>query len=45
MLGPLEGKFDDVDNLREGVGKTPSSVTFSPAMIATKTMQKKYMIS
>ena len=41
MLGPLEGKFDDVDNLREGVGKTPSAVTFSPAMVAAKTMQKK----
>jgi len=40
-LGPLEGKFDDVDNLREGVGKTPTAVTFSPAMIAAKNMQKK----
>ena len=35
-LGPLQGKFDDVDNLREGVGKTPTAVTFSPAMIACK---------
>ena len=41
MLGPLQGKFDDVDNLREGVGKTPTAVTFSPAMIAAKNMQKK----
>jgi hypothetical protein len=40
-LGPLEGKFEDVDNLREGVGKTPTAVTFSPAMIAAKAMQKK----
>ena len=40
-LGPLQGKFDDVDNLREGVGKTPTAVTFSPAMIAAKNMQKK----
>ena len=40
-LGPLEGKFDDVDNLREGVGKTPTAITFSPAMIAAKAMQKK----
>ena len=40
-LGPLEGKFDDIDNLREGVGKTPTAITFSPAMIAAKTMQKK----
>jgi hypothetical protein len=41
MLGPLQGKFDDVENLREGVGKTPTSITFSPAMIAAKNMQKK----
>ena len=40
-LGPLQGKFDDIENLREGVGKTPSAVTFSPAMIAAKNMQKK----
>ena len=40
-LGPLEGKLDDVENLREGVGKTPTAITFSPAMIAAKTMQKK----
>jgi len=40
-LGPLQGKFDDVDNLREGVGKTPTAVTFSPAMIAAKNMQKQ----
>jgi len=40
-LGPLQGKFDDVDNLKEGVGKTPTSVTFRPAMVAAKTMQKK----
>mgnify|MGYP003146792888 FL=1 len=40
-LGPLQGKFDDIDNLREGVGKTPTAITFSPAMIAAKNMQKK----
>jgi len=40
-LGPLEGKFNDVENLREGVGKTPTAITFSPAMIAAKNMQKK----
>jgi len=40
-LGPLQGKFDDINNLKEGVGKTPTSVTFSPAMVAAKTMQKK----
>jgi hypothetical protein len=41
MLGPLEDKFEGIDNLKEGVGKTPTAVTFSPAMIAAKTMQKK----
>ena len=41
MLGPLEDKFEGIDNLKEGVGKTPTAVTFSPAMVAAKTMQKK----
>ena len=40
-LGPLKDKFNNIDNLKEGVGKTPSAVTFSPAMIAAKTMQKQ----
>ena len=40
-LGPLSDKLQDIDNLREGVGKTPTSITFSPAMIAAKQMQKK----
>ena len=40
-LGPLSEKLADVDNLKEGVGKTPTSITFSPAMIAAKKMQKK----
>jgi hypothetical protein len=40
-LGPLQDKLAEVDNLREGVGKTPTAVTFSPAMVAAKNMQKK----
>jgi len=40
-LGPLSEKLADVDNLKEGVGKTPTAITFSPAMIASKKMQKK----
>jgi hypothetical protein len=40
-LGPLQEKLQDVDNLKEGVGKTPTSITFSPAMIAAKSMEKK----
>jgi hypothetical protein len=41
MLGPLKDKFEGIDNVQEGVGKTPTSITFSPAMIAAKKMQKK----
>ena len=40
-LGPLSNKLQDIENLREGVGQSPTSVTFSPAMIAAKQMQKK----
>ncbi len=40
-LGPLEDKLKDIDGVREGVGKTPTAITFSPAMIASKMMQKK----
>ena len=40
-LGALEEKLSDIDNLKEGVGTTPTSVTFSPAMVAAKAMQKK----
>ena len=42
-LGPLANKLQDVDNLKEGVGKTPTAITFSPAMVAAKKMQKKIM--
>ncbi len=42
-LGPLQEKLSEVENLKEEVGKTPSSVTFSPAMIAAKAMEKKIM--
>jgi len=40
-LGPMEDKFEGIDNLKQGVGKTPTAVTFSPAMVAAKNMQKK----
>ena len=40
-LGPLKDKLANVKNLEEGAGKTPTSITFSPAMIAAKSMQKK----
>jgi len=40
-LGPLEEKLSEVENLKEGVGETPTAITFSPAMIAAKSMEKK----
>jgi len=40
-LGPLTDKLQDIDNLKEGAGKTPTAITFSPAMVAAKQMQKK----
>ena len=42
-LGPLEEKLGKVENLKEGSGKTPSAITFSPAMIAAKSMEKQIM--
>ena len=41
-LGPLEEKLEGMP-IEEGVGKTPTSATFSPAMVAAKKMEKKIM--
>ena len=41
MLGPLEDKLKDVKNLKAEVGKTPTAITFSPALVAAKNMEKK----
>ena len=40
-LGPLQEKLGDVENLKEESGKTPTAITFSPAMVAAKSMEKK----
>jgi len=41
-LGSLEEKLEPVqDKLKEGPGKTPTAIEFSPAMIAAKKMEKK----
>ena len=41
-LGGLRKKLEPVQNiLKEGTGNSPSSVTFHPAMIAAKKMEKK----
>ena len=41
-LGVLEEKLEGID-VKEGIGRTPTSATFSPAMIAAKKMEKKIM--
>ena len=41
-LGPVEDKVDPVsEKIIEGDGSTPTSVTFHPAMVAAKKMEKK----
>jgi len=40
-LGPLSEKLKDVEGLEQGAGKTPTAITFHPAMIAAKKMEKK----
>ena len=42
-LGPLQDKLGEIEGLEEGVGKTPTAVTFSPAMVAAKSMEKQIM--
>jgi len=37
----LQNKLENIDGIQKGVGKTPASITISPAMIAAKKMQKK----
>ena len=41
MLGAMQQDLKDLPNLKEGEGVTPSSVTFYPAMVAAKKMEKK----
>jgi len=43
LLGAMRDELEDVDGLKMGVGQTPSAITFHPAMIAAKKMQKKIM--
>jgi len=41
-LGVMTNKLEPIqDKLKEGPGKTPTAIAFSPAMIAAKKMQKK----
>lgn len=41
MLGALKEDLKDLPGLKMGVGASPTSVTFSPAMVAAKKMEKK----
>ena len=42
LLNPeLRDKLEPIEGVKEGTGATPTAVTFSPAMIAAKKMQKK----
>ena len=41
MLGAMKDDLKDIPNLKPGVGVTPTSITFSPAMVAAKKMEKK----
>ena len=40
-LGPQQEDLEDIEGLEEGPGQTQSSVTFHPAMVAAKRMEKK----
>jgi hypothetical protein len=40
-LGPLKNKLRDIVGLKEGPGLSPTAVTFSPAQVAAKKMEKK----
>ena len=41
LLGPLKSALGGIKNLTLGPGTTPTAVTFSPAMVAAKKMEKK----
>jgi hypothetical protein len=41
MLGAMKDDLKDVPGLKKGPGQTPTSVTFYPAMVAAKKMEKK----
>ena len=40
-LGEYANKLGNIEGVREGVGKTGTAITFSPALVAAKRMQKK----
>ena len=40
-LGPLKEKLEDLEGLKEEPGQTQTAITFHPAMVAAKKMEKK----
>lgn len=40
-LGSMKDELKDLPNLKEGIGTSPTAVTFYPAMVAAKKMEKK----
>ena len=40
-MGEYANKLGEIEGVREGVGKTGTAITFSPALVAAKRMQKK----
>jgi len=42
-LGPIQQDLEGIENLKAEAGKTPTAITFSPAMIAAKSMEKQIM--
>ncbi len=42
-LGPLQEKLEGIEGLKGETGKTPTSITFSPSMVAAKNMEQKIM--
>ena len=41
LLGPLEKDLKNLENLQKGPGLTQTAITFYPAMVAAKKMEKK----
>ena len=41
MLGAMKDDLKDLPNLKKGPGVTPTSLTFNPALVAAKKMEKK----
>jgi len=40
-MGEYANKLGEIEGVREGVGRTGTAITFSPALVAAKRMQKK----